>query len=147
MTTVRATRYVDCPFSAVIEFCEEALHERSDITLSPAPGVAQAAHVTAQTADDITDSVRRHDALLLAWRPARSALFPDFHGVMTVRPQGHGAWLRIEGSYEPPFGVPGKVFDALAGRVIAQRTLVRLLSDVAHAAEQRWRAFRTEIIV
>lgn len=147
MTNVRVTRFVDCPFSAVIDFAQEALHGRSDITLSPAPSVRHHVTITAQIADDVSDAVRRHDALLLAWRPALAWLFPDFHGALTVRPKGHGAWIRIQGSYEPPFGVLGRIFDGAIGRYIAQITLARLLADIAGRTESRWHSFRKEIAV
>lgn len=145
MTTVRATRFVDCPFSAVIEFSEEALHERTDVSLSPAPPLSQQVHVTTRTAEDVTDAARRHDALLVAWRPVLAALFPEFHGAFTVRPKGRGSWLRIQGSYEPPFGALGRVFDVLLGRHIAEWTLAHLLRDVASSAERRWHSFCKEL--
>lgn len=145
MTTVRVTRFVDCPFSAVIEFAEEALRKRPDVTLSPLPPVSRQVHVTSQLTDDVTDTCRKHDALLIAWEPPLSRLLPDFHGALTVRPRGKGAWIRIQGSYEPPLGRAGRVFDAVIGRLIARITLARLLRDVARATEQRWRAVRREI--
>lgn len=141
MTTVRATRFVECPFSAVIDYAEEALRRRQDIIVSAAPAFGELVHVTARISDDVSDPVRRHDALLLAWRPY-SPLFPDFHGALTVRPQGRGAWLRIQGSYEPPLGVAGRAFDSLVGRRIAYLTLTRLLREIAHSAERRWRQVR-----
>lgn len=142
MTTVRATRFVDCPFSAVIEYSEQALHGRSSVSLSPAAPVSHRVDVTTRSAEDMTDDVRRHDALLVAWRPALPAFFPQFHGALTVRPKGRGAWLRIHGSYEPPFGVAGRIFDALVGRTIAKRTLAHFLADVASSAERRWHAVK-----
>ncbi len=143
---MRATRFVDCPFSAVIEFAEEALRERPDVTLSPAPRLARHVCVASQVCEDVSDPVRRHDALLLAWRPP-SPLFPDFHGAFTVRPKGRGAWLRVQGSYEPPFGALGRAFDSLFGRRIARRTLEHLLRDISESAEHRWRSFREELPV
>ena len=147
MTTVRATRFVNCPFSGVIEFAEEALRERESITLSPAAPFKQRVALATEAAEDISDRVRRHDALLIAWKPAIAFLFPDFRGAVTVRPMGHGAWLRIQGSYEPPLGAIGRVFDALFGRYVAHLTLAHLLDDVARDVECRWRAYRKEIAV
>lgn len=140
MTTVRATRHVECPFSACIDFCEEALRARPDITL-----LTQHAELTTQIAEDVSDSVRRHDALLLGWHPRLAVLFPDFHGALTVRPKGRGVWLRIQGSYEPPFGAAGRIFDMLVGRFIARFTLARLLRDLSRTVERRWSAFRREL--
>lgn len=144
VSTVRVTRFVDCPFSAVIEFAEETLRGRRDITLSPAPPLRHHVHLDSQLTDDLTDTSRKHDALLLAWQPSLARLFPDFHGALTVRPKARGAWMRIQGSYDPPFGLAGRIFDALAGRFIAQLTLMRLLRDIAHTAERRWHACRQE---
>lgn len=133
MTTVRTTCFVDCPFSGVIEFAEDALRSRQSITLA--------------TADDVSDRVRRHDALIVAWKPAIAFLFPDFRGALTVRPKGRGAWLRVQGSYEPPLGLFGRLFDAVFGQFIARLTLARLLAGVAREVECRWRTYRTEVAI
>lgn len=143
-TTLHVTRFVDCPFSAVIEFAERALRERPSIVFSPAPAIREPGDLRTELTDDLTDRTRKHDALMLAWKPSLTRLFPDFHGVLTVRPQGRGAWLRIRGSYEPPFGFAGRVFDALAGRVIARLTLMRLLRGIARDAEHRWHTLHKE---
>lgn len=132
---------MDCPFSALIEFTEAALRDRPHIVLSPAPPIAKHADVETQLSDDASDEARKHDALLIAWRPGLP-LFPNFRGVLTVRPQRRGAWLRIEGTYEPPFGIGGRVFDAIAGRAIAKLTLSRLLGSLGKEAERRWQAER-----
>lgn len=132
---------MDCPFSAVIEFTEAALRGRPHIVLSPAAPIAQRAAIATRISDDRSDEARKHDALLIAWRP-ELPLFPNFRGVLTVRPQGRGALLRIEGTYEPPFSVAGRVFDAVAGRRIAALTLQRLLRTLSNEAEQRWQAER-----
>lgn len=147
MTTVRATRFCDCPFSAVVEFSEEALRTRPDVTLSIAPATGARVHVESQLTDDVSDISRKHDALLLSWKPPVAQLFPDFHGVLTVRPAGRGSQMRIQGSYEPPFGLAGRVFDTLAGQFIARLTLRRLLRDIAGVVEHRWKVFRKELPV
>lgn len=145
MTTVSATRYCDCPFSAVIEYSEEALRLRPDITLSPAPPAGAQVHIDSQLTDDVSDTSRKHDALLLSWKPPAARVFPGFHGALTVRPAGRGTSMRIHGSYEPPFGAAGRVFDTLAGRFIARLTMRRLLRDIARAVERRWQTFRREL--
>jgi hypothetical protein len=141
VSTVRASRLVDCPFSAVIEFTEAALRNRTHIVLSPAAPLAQRADVTTEISDDRSDQARKHDALLIAWRPGL-ALFPNFRGVLTARPEGRGASLRIEGTYEPPFGIAGRIFDAIAGRRIAALTLTRLLRALSDDVERRWQEER-----
>lgn len=143
-TTVHATRYVDCPFSAVIEYVDDTLRRRMDRALSPVPLLSARVRVHLRVVDDRTDPVRRHDALLLAWRPALPRLFPAFCGALTVRPKGRGAWLRIRGSYEPPLGAAGRLFDVIAGRALALRTLDRLLREIVRDVEAAWQTFRAE---
>ena len=138
MTHVRVTRYVECPFSATLELAEKAIRGRSGFYLTPTPPLGERVSVTAKSTDDCTDDVRRHDALLIAWRPQTRGMFPDFHGVLTVRPMHNGALLHLNGQYEPPFRTAGKVFDAVAGRSIARRTLTRMLNDLALDIEAQY---------
>jgi len=138
MTHVRVTRYVQCPFSAALELAEKAVRGRSGFYLTPSPPLGERVSVTAKSTDDRTDDARRHDALLIAWRPQTRRMFPDFHGVLTVRPRHHGAFLHLNGQYEPPFGSAGKVFDAIVGRSIARSTLTHLLNDLALDIETQY---------
>ena len=147
ISRAQATRYVNCPFSATIEFAEEALREEGDITVSPLSKespVRERVAVSTEIVEDVQDTARRHEALSVHWKPHRRLLFPDFHGALTVRPQARGSSLRIEGTYQPPFGPLGVVIDAIAGRMVARRTLERLLDDLAEKIERRWAAFREE---
>jgi len=145
MTTVHAGKYIACPFSASIEYAENVLRERHELVLSPGPALGERVHMDTKVTDDLTDSVRRHDALLLAWQPKHTAMFPDFHGALTVRPKLRGSYLRLQGSYDPPAGVLGRAFDTVLGRLIATLTMRRLLNDIGHGVEARWTAFREEI--
>lgn len=145
MTTVHAGKYVACPFSASIEYAENTLRARHELVISPGPALGERVHMDAKVTDDLTDSVRRHDALLLAWQPKHSAMFPDFHGALTVRPKLRGSYLRLQGSYEPPAGLLGRAFDAVAGRAIATLTMRRLLNEIGKAVEAQWSTFRQEL--
>lgn len=145
MTTVHAGRYVACPFSASIEYAEDALRERHDIIVSPGRLLGEHVALDTKVTDDLTDAVRRHDALLLAWQPKHAALFPNFRGALTARPKLRGSYLRLQGSYDPPAGFWGVAFDAMAGRFIAALTLRRLLDEIGRAVETKWNAFRGEL--
>lgn len=145
MTTVHAGKYVACPFSASIEYAEKTLRQRHELVVSPGPAVGERVHMDAKVTDDLTDSVRRHDALLLAWQPKHTAMFPDFHGALTVRPKLRGSYLRLQGSYEPPAGLLGRAFDAVLGRPIATLTMRRLLNEIGKAVEAQWTTFREEL--
>lgn len=142
MTSVHAERYVACPFSAGIEYAEEALRQRPGMIVSPGSTFGEPITLETAIADDLTDPARRHDALLLAWQPMHAAYFPDFRGALTVRPQMPGSWLRIQGCYEPPGGLFGRAFDAVAGRFIAAMTLRRLLDQIGRAVEAKWAAIK-----
>ena len=138
MTRVSVRRYVDCPFSAAIELAEKAAVERNDLYVTPFPPLGERVELTAQTANDDSDIARKHDALLIVWRPQRPQLFPEFRGALTVRPDRRGVSLQLTGSYEPPYGIAGKVFDFVAGRVIARSTMVRFLNEFATEIEAGW---------
>ncbi len=142
MTTVHVKKYVDCPFSATIEFADEALRKETRMQVSPAAPIGAQVAYTTQTIQDSTDTARVHDALLLAWQPQGGKWLPHFRGVFTVRPSQRGSQLRITGAYEPPFGPLGRIFDFIVGRSIARQTLMRLLSQVAGDIERRWEADR-----
>lgn len=48
----------------------------------------------------------------------------------------------MEGKYSPPLGVIGRIFDALAGKRIAQRTIERFLDELRDFVEREWAAER-----
>lgn len=142
MSEIRVSGYCECPFSTVMQFAQRSLKERGHMNVSPVPGFAETVAHATKIVDDGTDTSRLHDALLLAWKPEHKAAFPDFRGVLTVRPKERGVWMRLQGSYEPPFGIAGKIFDAVAGNRIAKRTARRLLNDVIEDVENKWSAAR-----
>ncbi|HKU66954.1 MAG TPA: hypothetical protein VJP85_04165 [Candidatus Baltobacteraceae bacterium] len=139
MTQVREKRFVACPFSAALELAEKAAQQRTGLYLTPLPPLGERASFAVASAPDSTDEVRKHDALLIAWRPQTPGVFPDFHGVLTVRPSHAGVTLQLDGAYAPPYGTLGKMFDFVAGRAIARRTLRHLLDDFAHDIETEYR--------
>jgi len=131
VSKVGVRRYCACPFSAVIDLAEKALRQHPQMRVSPLSAVSENVETTAAVVDDHSDSVRRHDALLLAWRPDHPRLFPEFRGVLTARPKHRGVWLRLHGSYDPPLGFLGKAFDLVFGRAIARATMARLLAQLS----------------
>ena len=65
----------------------------------------------------------------ISWSPTshRRAL-PSFHGTLDVASEADGTVVRIDGSYAPPLGVAGKLFDTVAGRRMAQQSIADLAS-------------------
>jgi|SRR5579884_620983 len=135
MTKVRVKRFINCPFSAAVELAEKVVNRRDGLYLTPAPPLGERVRFAAAAAPDSSDRARKHDALLIAWQPRTAGMFPEFHGVLTVRPKGRGVSLHLNGEYEPPYGTAGKVFDFLAGRTIAQSTMRHFLDDLARDIE------------
>lgn len=140
MTHLEVKRFVACPFSAAAELAERATSGRTSLYLSPFPPLGEPVVFAMVSTPDKSDQVRKHDALLIAWRPQTRGMFPDFHGVLTVRPRHAGVWLQLTGDYEPPYALPGKLFDLIAGRAIAKRTMGRLLDSFARQIESEYRA-------
>ncbi len=134
---VEAHSLVRCPFSGVIEFSESFFEGDRGFSISPIAAVAAAVEPGTRAVDDLTDDVRRHDALELTWTPRRP-WFPLFDGFVTVRPHYQGAMLTISGTYEPPLRAFGRAFDAIVGRFLAHRTLQRLVDALARHVEREW---------
>ena len=86
--------------------------------------------------DDWTHLVKRHAGLEFAWRPMTRA-FPRFGAMLTVRPHDGTLALSLEGSYEPPGGWFGKVFDRAIGERLANRTMDALLREIKDYIEQQ----------
>jgi hypothetical protein len=69
--------------------------------------------------------------IAFAWRPGWRG-FPSFGATLTVRPTGEETDLVLEGSYEPPGGFVGRLFDRIVGQKLAARTMDALLDQLAH---------------
>lgn len=140
MTQLSEECFVACPFSAAVELAERAVNGLRGLYLSPFPPLGERVAFAAASTPDRSDESRKHDALLIAWRPQSGRAFPDFHGVLTVRPKNAGVRLQLNGAYRPPYGLAGKAFDVIAGRSIARRTMQHLLDDLAAQIETEYDA-------
>ena len=84
------------------------------------------------------DEGNLNDVVSIKWVPEGTAALPSFSGTLTVCGEEDPARSHIEldGSYAPPFGAAGQVFDAAIGHHIAQATARELLSDIKTAIER-----------
>jgi len=66
----------------------------------------------------------------VSWAPKDGGPYPTFTGTLSVAQDAVG-WSRVEidGTYRPPFGLAGAVFDAAVGHRIAQGTATELLAE------------------
>ena len=81
---------------------------------------------------DMTPRYRVH------WEAAEGGHYPVFDGELTVgSDEDYNAfWLVLGGSYEPPGGIVGRVFDAVFGHKVAEETARGLLSDMRDAIQR-----------
>ncbi len=141
MTHIRETLTADCEFGAAIEFAEKFFEEHVELAL-PWACVSKTNVATAfKIALDATDSGRLHNALQLQWSPSEHLPLPAFAGLLTVRPASGKSELSLEGTYEPPFGVAGQLFDNVVGQRIAHGTVRGLLREIASFIELKWQQF------
>jgi hypothetical protein len=71
------------------------------------------------------------------WQAEGGGAFPIFDGFLSVAADEdyNSYWLVIEGDYEPPGGLAGKMFDAVIGNRIAVATTRNLLASLRETAE------------
>ena len=77
-------------------------------------------------------------ALRITWMPEGTTIFPTFQGTLAIWRDDDPSVTQIEldGTYEPPFGAAGQIFDAAIGQRIAQATAREFLKDVKGAIER-----------
>jgi|SRR5579872_396055 len=81
--------------------------------------------------------------LPIAWRVTDSHAFPEFHGWIEMVPlTSTRTQLAILGDYTPPLGPVGMVIDKVAGNVIAEITVRRLLERLRMLIEGKSTAGR-----
>lgn len=89
----------------------------------------------------LPDTNLERPGLSIRWEPADTKLFPCFDGIIEAQACGvHDCRLAIHGSYAVPFGLPGLLFDAVAGMHVAETTLDGLLSEFQTAIEADYAA-------
>jgi hypothetical protein len=104
-----------------------------------AHGLSQPATVTLRRVHRPAEMTPHYD---VSWQSAGTGLFPRFQGLLSV---GGGDdydvfWLTLDGSYKPPLGLAGKVFDAVVGHRVAIETADGLLAEIAADAESHFAA-------
>ena len=152
---VVAERICACPFSVVEEYAAGFLHDlevappRSRVrvplrTLGLPLGGSLTHSVTLRFGihSDATDVVRRHEAIVFTWRTG-SKWLPSLSGALRFRIAPHGQTLMLfDGTYRPPLGLAGALFDRLIGHRIARATACDLLTRLGDSAERAEAAFR-----
>jgi hypothetical protein len=78
-----------------------------------------------------------YERFSIGWEPMGGGPFPKFEGTVSVSEESLGySRLDLDGSYDPPGGALGAVFDAAVGNRIAHQTGRLLLEQVRDAVER-----------
>jgi hypothetical protein len=151
MSTLFHRRYLACPYDRARVMLEDALRDlaasgepqavRLRVPLpgsdSEGPALGKEVVVTYGAAED---PLHFDQPWAVHWRPANGP-FPDFDGTLTIRADEDYTTcaLELRGTYEPPLGAPGAVFDAVLGSRIASATAREFLKEVGSRLEERYR--------
>lgn len=86
-----------------------------------------------------------YEIMDIRWRPHGGGPYPVFRGTLSVE-EGVGNFCRLDldGSYVPPLGVAGAVFDAVVGHRIAVNAARQLLDEIKTGFEL---AFQTGVTI
>jgi hypothetical protein len=148
-TTIVAYEHVDCPPPEVEAYLERFLSSLAskDGRLVVALRVPASAfgipsnlalekRVTATITYD-RDADKLNRIVGFSWKPEGGGPYPSFSGTLVAgaASEGAGSIVSISGSYTPPGGVVGDLFDALIGRKIARATIRELLDRIRDGIE------------
>jgi len=163
MTVVRERVFIEAPYVQAVAAFERRLglgpgesDGRFDLALvAPlAEGREIARDVTATTKriPGTANFTSRYGISWSAGRTARGIPTPGFEGTITLRAgeDYDESELELDGRYQPPGGVAGKLFDDVVGRRVAHATLGSLLDGVRRelrAAHQRTEAEKRGAVV
>ena len=83
------------------------------------------------------DAQNLNDEIAMGWDPGADEPFPSFEGRMILWSETPAqTCLELRGTYEPPLGGPGKVFDDALGRALAKSTARNFLLTLAQGARE-----------
>jgi hypothetical protein len=155
VSRVTVQRVVACPFSEAHDYAEEFLREAERGVAVHVPlrdliphlngKIRQPVRLVFASHPDEIEAGRLHDAIVVEWH-ASTKLFPRFHGTLRLRIASvDSTRLTLEGAYRAPFGVLGRIFDAIVGRRIARATMREFLDRLADSIERCEREARASL--
>ena len=155
MSDIRERRCVQVPFAGAAPHFERYIHDvvhdgGGKIILSVVVPIErigidrriETSKVVSVHFSPIRDADPASHRTAISWEPEGGGPFPQFDG--TIRLAAGDATdsccVVLEGSYDPPFGVAGDLFDALVGRHVARMTVRNLLDEIAIIMETSYAA-------
>ena len=152
---VTAEVFAICPFSIAEEYASdyfrsaESGHDEAEIRVPVRflpTVIRRRVELRFGIHSDGTEPGRAHDEIRVRWSSG-TWLLPAFHGTVRLRISGLGTRVLVEGSYHPPFGIIGRLFDYLVGTQIARASVSDLAHRVAVYLEERESVWRARIVV
>jgi hypothetical protein len=131
LTEIAVERVCACPFSIAQAYAQDYLERAESTGASPLI-------VSPFALPFLRRTVAMTFSVVLHWKSG-FALLPDFRGTIRFRAARRETLVRIEGTYAPPLGRFGTVFDGLIGKWIAKETVTDLLRRIAKSLESRQR--------
>ena len=148
MTNLFQRRFLPCPYGLAQKYLRGELAGDSPEwqlhVTAPKSGIrlpfdlSKAVDVTVRAAADPMHFDRPWQ---VTWAPHGGGPYPTFDGTLTVRADENWdvAALELSGTYDPPMGIAGKVFDAVVGARLAAATAKELLAHLGRSIEERYR--------
>ena len=136
MTLIARTAETHAPYDQAIAGVAAFFEDRPHLTVRGVAATRAPVDVRYELLYDWTRLVKKHEGVAVMWRP-RWRGFPSFGATLTVRPSAESALLVLEGSYEPPGGAIGRLFDRAIGARLAAGTMDALLSDIVRYVRRR----------
>jgi len=141
MSTLEQTAVVQVPFAQAADFVEEffgAQKDGADYHLQlVVPGATIGVPGMTMEKDVRLRLLRERGpnqtiVFALHWAPENGGPYPEFDGSLVVEQDEtyETCRLRLRGTYEPPLGIAGKVFDVAIGSRIAGATAHKLLERI-----------------
>ncbi|SRR5579872_491002 len=147
MPTIKESLPVQCPYVRAKSYLHETLSEAARSAPQPLqltatfPGAdLQLEKTVLVRYEEGTDPMHFDEPWNVTWHPLPGGVYPSFSGILTVRADEDytKAILELAGTYVPPLGVPGLVFDKALGQRIASTTMHELLAKIAKGMMERY---------
>ena len=145
MTRVTRTVRIHVPHADVIERLQKFFSQQPKLQVRALGSSTASVDVRYSLLYDWTSIAPPRGGVAFAWRPAWRG-FPSFGATLTVAPADNDTDLVLEGSYEPPGGVFGRLFDRVVGHKLAARTMDALLTQLALHAENKATSSPTDVL-
>lgn len=149
MSTLYQRLHLACPYNRAQDILANALQPSVDtaepqVLLLALPETAvkgiDISREVIVTFGDAVDPMHFDQPWSVHWHPKDGGLYPDFDGTLTIRADETYATsiLELEGTYEPPLGAVGVMFDAVVGSRIASATARELLRKLGGDLEAQY---------